>query len=135
MKTFHFPGVLSVGVLFLLAAVSAEGRPVYGVRGFGRAAVVGPNRTFVRGPRGAAVAGPNGVAAVRRPYVRPVVPFVPRIPVPVPVPVPVLPRGYVRVVPAGGAVVFYNGYNCTFVGGVYYRPVIYQGATVYVVVN
>jgi hypothetical protein len=30
---------------------------------------------------------------------------------------------------------YYGGYNCFFVGGIYYRPVIYEGATVYVVVD
>jgi len=46
-----------------------------------------------------------------------------------------LPNGYVRVVPAGYRTVVYRGYNCRYVGGVYYRPVMYQGTTVYVVVN
>jgi len=38
-------------------------------------------------------------------------------------------------VPAGYSTVFYGGYNCFFVGGVYYRPEFYQGSTVYVVVS
>jgi hypothetical protein len=29
----------------------------------------------------------------------------------------------------------YRGYNCRFVGGVYYRPVMYQGTSVWVVVH
>lgn len=44
-------------------------------------------------------------------------------------------RGYLRTVPAGYSTVVYGGYSCYFVGGVYYRAVMYQGATVYVVVN
>ena len=38
------------------------------------------------------------------------------------------------LVPAGYTTVYYGGYNCFFVGGVYYRPEFYQGNTVYVVV-
>ncbi len=38
-----------------------------------------------------------------------------------------LPAGCIRVVPAG--------YTCRYVGGIYYRPVMYQGSTVYVVVR
>lgn len=38
-----------------------------------------------------------------------------------------LPAGCIRVVP--------TGYTCSYVGGIYYRPVMYQGSTVYVVVR
>jgi hypothetical protein len=55
-------------------------------------------------------------------------------PAPVVVAAP-LPAGYVRVVPAGYRTVVYRGYNCRYVGGVYYRPVMYQGSAVYVVVR
>lgn len=47
---------------------------------------------------------------------------------------PILPRGYVAVVPAGYRMAWYGGYNCYYVGGVYYRPEFYQGSTVYVIV-
>lgn len=86
------------------------------------------------------VAGPRGGAVVAtRPAVvaRPVV-VAPRPVVVAPRPVvvaPVLPSGYVRVVPAGYRTVMYRGYNCRFVGGVYYRPVMYQGTSVWVVVH
>ncbi len=60
-----------------------------------------------------AAAGPNRVVVARRP----------------------LPAGYIRTVPVGYRTVAYRGYSCMFVGGVYYRPVMYEGATVYVVVN
>ena len=144
MKTkFHFAGPLLMGAVLLLSTSLADAR-VYGVAS-------GPNRTVVSGRRGVAVSGPNGSAAARRPVARPVVvaprpvvvaprPVVvaPRPVVVAPRPVvvaPVLPRGYVSVVPAGYRTVVYRGYNCRFVGGVYYRPVLYQGATVYVTVD
>jgi hypothetical protein len=84
----------------------------------------------VAGPRGAVVSGEHGTVAVRRPAPRAVV-VAPRTTVVV----APLPHGYVRVVPVGHTRVVYHGYNCFFVGGVYYRSVIYQGETVYVVVN
>jgi hypothetical protein len=43
--------------------------------------------------------------------------------------------GYIRTVPVGARPVVYGGFNCYYVGGIYYRPVIYGGTTVYVVVN
>lgn len=46
-----------------------------------------------------------------------------------------LPAGYIRVIPTGYRTVVYGGYTCSYVGGIYYRPVIYQGITVYVVVR
>lgn len=47
----------------------------------------------------------------------------------------VLPAGYIRTVPVGYTTVVYRGYSCRYVGGVYYRAVMYQGSTVYVVVK
>jgi hypothetical protein len=46
----------------------------------------------------------------------------------------VLPHGYYAAVPAGYVTRTYMGYSCRYVGGVYYRPVMYQGATVWVIV-
>jgi hypothetical protein len=92
----------------------------------------------VAGPRGGAVVATR--PAVARPVVvapRPVV-VAPRPVVVAPRPVvvaPVLPSGYVHVVPAGYRTMMYRGYNCRFVGGVYYRPVMYQGTSVWVVVH
>lgn len=77
----------------------------------------------VAGRRGVAVAGDNGVAVARRP-----------VAAPLPVVGP-LPRGYIHTVPVGCRRIMYGGYNCYFVGGVYYRAVMYEGATVYVVVT
>ena len=47
----------------------------------------------------------------------------------------VLPRGYYSVVPAGYVTRAYRGYNCRYVGGVYYRPGTYQGQTVWIIVQ
>ena len=47
----------------------------------------------------------------------------------------VLPRGYYAAVPAGYRTVAYRGYTCRYVGGIYYRPAMYQGNTVWVVVQ
>ncbi len=77
------------------------------------AAVATDNGVAAVGRRGAVVAGDNGVAVARRP----------------------LPRGYIHTVPVGYRRVMYGGYNCYFVGGVYYRAVMYEGATVYVIVT
>jgi len=108
----------AVTLLPLLASPSAEARSVYGVSGPRGAAVVGPDRAAAVTRRGVAVTGPHGTAVARRP-----------------VAVAPLPRGYVRVVPTGYRTVVYRGYNCRFVGGIYYRPIMYQGTTVYVVVD
>lgn len=43
----------------------------------------------------------------------------------------VLPRGYVSTVPTGWSRVYYNGYYCAYAGGIYYRPIYYQGVVVY----
>ena len=42
---------------------------------------------------------------------------------------------YYHSLPAGYRAVAYGGYNCYYAGGVYYRPIIYGGDTVYVVVQ
>lgn len=83
---------------------------------YGGAAAVGPNGGVAATGRygGAAVVGPNGNAVVGR---------------------PALPAGYYYNVPYGYSTVYYRGYNCYYASGVYYRPVFYQGTTVYVVVN
>jgi hypothetical protein len=112
--------ILAVAAVLLTVTV-AEARPRYGVsgnRGYAvggprGGAIVGDDRAVVRTPRGVAATGPNGTAVARRP----------------------LPRGYIHTVPTGYRRVAYGGYNCYFVGGIYYRPVIYQGSTVYVVVK
>lgn len=84
------------------------------------AAAVGENGVAVAGRYGAAYAGRSGSAAVVRPGATVVAP---------------LPVGYIRTVPVGCTTVVYGGYNCLFVGGIYYRPVIYGGESVYVVVR
>lgn len=89
---------------------------------------------YAAGRRGAAVSTDSGAYAARRYPVAPVAPAVrPVVPV-APVVAP-LPAGYIRTIPVGGTTVVYGGYNCVFVGGVYYRPVIYGGSTVYVIVR
>ena len=45
-----------------------------------------------------------------------------------------LPAGYHRTVAAGYTTVVRAGVTCRYVGGVYYKPVTYQGETVWVVV-
>ncbi len=42
---------------------------------------------------------------------------------------------YYSSIPPGYRAAYYGGYNCYYAGGVYYRPVIYGGNTVYVVVQ
>jgi len=46
-----------------------------------------------------------------------------------------LPAGYLAAVPAGAPTFVVSGYNCYFINGIYYRPVFYCGATVYVPVT
>jgi hypothetical protein len=107
--------LLACGILF--PAVMSASAGVYGVAG----------------PRGAAVVATRPAVVAPRPVV-----VAPRPVVVAPRPVvvaPVLPAGYVRVVPAGYRTVMYGGYNCRYVGGVYYRPVMYQGTSVWVVVH
>jgi hypothetical protein len=147
MKTsLKISRAMAMGAMLLGTAAVAQA-DVYGVRGPRGAAVVGEDRAAAVTRRGVAVSGPNGTAVARRPVAvapRPVVvapaPVVvaPRPVVVAPAPVVVaapLPAGYVRVVPAGYRTVAYRGYNCRYVGGVYYRPVMYQGSAVYVVVR
>jgi hypothetical protein len=147
MKTsLKISRAMAMGAMLLGMAAVAQA-DVYGVRGPRGAAVVGEDRAAAVTRRGVAVSGPNGTAVARRPVAvapRPVVvapaPVVvaPRPVVVAPAPVVVaapLPAGYVRVVPAGYRTVVYRGYNCRYVGGVYYRPVMYQGSAVYVVVR
>ena len=144
MKTsLKISRAMAMGAMLLGTAAVAQA-DVYGVRGPRGAAVVGEDRAAAVTRRGVAVSGPNGTAVARRPVAvapRPVVvapaPVVvaPRPVVVAPAPVVVaapLPAGYVRVVPAGYRTVAYRGYNCRYVGGVYYRPVMYQGSAVYV---
>jgi hypothetical protein len=145
MKTsLKISRAMAMGAMLLGTAAVAQAA-VYGVRGPRGAAVVGEDRAAAVTRRGVAVSGPNGTAVARRPVApapvvvapRPVV-VAPRPVVVAPAPVVVaapLPAGYVRVVPAGYRTVVYRGYNCRYVGGVYYRPVMYQGSAVYVVVR
>lgn len=150
MKTsLKISRAMAMGAMLLGMAAVAQA-DVYGVRGPRGAAVVGEDRAAAVTRRGVAVSGPNGTAVARRPVApapvvvapRPVVAPAPVVVAPRPVvvaPAPVvaapLPAGYVRVVPAGYRTVVYRGYNCRYVGGVYYRPVMYQGSAVYVVVR
>jgi hypothetical protein len=136
--TFLPPAVVAVALL-LLASPAAEARSTYGVAGPRGAAVVGNDRAVAVTRRGVAVAGPNGVAVARRgvavaPRAVVVTPG-PIVVAPRPIVVAPLPVGYIRVVPAGYRTVVYRGYTCQYVGGVYYRPVMYQGTTVYVTID
>ena len=79
------------------------------------AAYSGPNSSGVTTHRVTAVEGPNNSAVAIRPAP--------------------LPAGHIRTVPAGYRKVAYRGYSCLYVGGIYYRPVIYGGETVYVIVQ
>lgn len=140
MNTKLIPRSAPFACAVLFFAVSNAEARVYGVsassagRGTvyhgsgGGSAYVGPRGAVAQGPNGnvaaagryggAAVAGPNRtVVATGRPVVAP------------------LPGGYIRTLPVGYRPIYYGGYNCMFVGGIYYRPVMYQGTTVYVVVN
>ncbi len=151
MKTsLKISRAMAMGAMLLGMAAVAQA-DVYGVRGPRGAAVVGEDRAAAVTRRGVAVSGPNGTAVARRPVAPAPVVVAPRPVVVAPAPVVVAPRpvvvapapvvaaplpaGYVRVVPAGYRTVVYRGYNCRYVGGVYYRPVMYQGSTVYVVVH
>jgi hypothetical protein len=136
--TFLPPALIAVALL-LLASPAAEARSTYGVAGPRGAAVVGNDRAVAVTRRGVAVAGPNGVAVARRgvavaPRAVVVTPG-PIVVAPRPIVVAPLPVGYIRVVPAGYRTVVYRGYTCQYVGGVYYRPVMYQGTTVYVTID
>ncbi len=80
----------------------------------GRTAVATQRGAAYAGPHGAAVVGPNRAVVAAR---------------------PVSTGHYIRTVPPGARVVYYGGYNCYYVGGIYYRPVFYDGSLVYTVVN
>jgi hypothetical protein len=119
MNTFLTSRAFLTASALLILAAATEAREVYGVSGRRGAAVVGEDRAAVATRRGVAVSGPNGTAVARRPG---------------PVARP-LPRGYIHTVPVGYRRVAYRGYQCYYVGGVYYRAVMYEGTTVYIVVT
>lgn len=91
-----------------------SGENVTAVSGMRGAAYSGPNTTAVATDRVAAVEGPNTTAVAVRP--------------------PSLPYGYIRALPGPCTAVVYGGYSCLYSGGLYYRPVMYAGQTVYVIV-
>lgn len=104
------------GALFLTNVSFAPAQ--YGVR---RTAVVhGPNRTVVASSRTtvagrtAVVRGPNATVVARGGG---------------------LPHGYIAALPGGYRSVVVSGARYYTVGGVYYRPQIYGGRTVYVRVH
>lgn len=97
-----------VGIGDVHARVGVGGGVGVGARGVGAAPGVGV------GARGVGVAPGVGVGAPG---------------------VGVLPRGYYAAVPAGYRTVAYRGYTCRYVGGIYYRAAMYQGNTVWVVVQ
>jgi hypothetical protein len=103
---------------FLLFFVSATLAQVYGVA---------RKTTVVSGPNGTAavsktavVSGPNGTAAVKKTTV---------------VSTGGMPHGYIAVLPGGYRAVTISGARYYAVGGIYYRPQMYQGRTVYVAVR
>lgn len=121
----------------LLTASSAWAR-CYGVSraAYGRPAYVAPRAGAV--VAGAAVADANDATWVA--------PYAPApsgqtappqgvSPASVPAAVDVPMNGYVRTIPPNYKVVTYQGFTCYFVNNVYYRPIFYQGSTVYVVVT
>ena len=137
---------------------SSAGRGTEYTTSRGGSAYVGPRGVAAEGAngrsaaatqRGAVATGPNGTAAAGRyggaaavtdngaVYTKQSAAVVATRPVAASTAVvgAALPAGYIRTVPTGYTTVVYGGYNCYFVGGVYYRAVMYQGATVYVVVN
>lgn len=124
MKKLHAYSAIVIAItMLLLGTIDVQAR-AYGVTRGGRAYAVGPRGAAVRGPYGGAavgragryaVAGRGGYYAAGRRYA---------------------PAGpYVRMLPRPYRPVFYRGYNCYLVGGVYYRPAFYGGETVYIVVN
>ena len=122
MKPLHSPCVFLAALFLWFAAPLAQARAVYGVSGYRGGAMVGPERAVVATRRGYVATGPNATVAGRRAIA------------PVGVGAP-LAGAYIRTIPPGYSRVYYRGYQCFFVGGVYYRPVIYGGSTVYVVVD
>lgn len=157
MKPIHLTSSLLASVVGL-ALISTAGAREFGVStsSYGRGtkveterggtAYVGPRgvaaegaggKKYAAGRRGAAYSGEHSAGATTR-YGSAVVTdsgaaYARRYPA-APVAAP-LPAGYIRTVPTGYTRVVYRGYNCYHVGGVYYRPVIYGGTTVYVVVQ
>ena len=156
MKTMLIPSRALLACAALILTVPHADARVYGVsassagRGTvyhgsgGGSAYVGPRGAVAQGPNGnvaaanryggAVAAGPNGAVArgatAGLPRWRRMAAWSRRAPWPP----RCLPATSGRFPPAT-APVYYGGYNCMFVGGVYYRPVMYQGATVYVVVR
>lgn len=122
-----------------VAAEGAKGNKAAANR-YGGAAYSGPNSAGAVNRYGGATAVTNDGDVYRRgggavPAARPVAVAPVRVAAPTAVVVAPLPSGYIRTVPAGSRRIVYRGYNCYFVGGIYYRAVMYEGATVYVVVT
>lgn len=120
-----------------VAAEGAGGNKVAAGR-YGGAAYSGPNSAGAVNRYGGATAVTKDGDVYRRGggvAARPVAVAPVRVVAPTTVVVAPLPAGYIRVVPTGYRTIVYRGYSCRYVGGVYYRPVMYQGATVYVVVR
>jgi len=100
-----------LGALLLFSASVAMAQ-VYGVRRT-TAVVRGPNQTVVASRTTVAHAG--GVAHVGG--------------------VATLPHGYIATLPGGYRPVYVSGVRYYSLGGLYYRPQIYGGRTVYVAVR
>ena len=160
--TLHDSRVLLAGAALLLTVTLSEARS-YGVssssagRGTkytterGGTAYVGPRGVAAEGANGnkaaanryggAAYSGPNSAGAVNRYGGATAVTNSGDVyrrgggVAAAPVHPAAFPAGYIRTVPVGYTTVVYGGYSCRYVAGVYYRPVIYQGSTVYVVVR
>lgn len=114
-RTKTIVGAALLGTM-LLASASVALAQVYGVR---RTAVVsGPNRTVVASRT--AVSGPNRTVVAGRTTV---------------VAGGGLPHGYIAALPGGYRAVVVSGTRYYTVGGIYYRPQIYGGRTVYVRVH
>jgi hypothetical protein len=98
---------------FLLSTLSGEAARVVAARGVG-----------VRGV---------GVVAVRPVVVAPVARTVATVATVNAVSKATVPA-YIPALPAGYRSAVYGGYSCFVAAGVYYRPIIYSGKTVYVIV-
>ena len=147
-RTGH--GLLAFLVAATLAATdTAHAGRVYGAtvtRGYaGRGGVAASRTTVVRGPAGNTAVRRTTVVAGNRGYSGGAVAAAAvggavvgatiannRNPTVVVTP---LPSGYYATIPPGYTVVTYGGYQCYYVGGVYYRPVIYGGNTTYIIVH
>jgi hypothetical protein len=102
---------------FLLTTASSEAARVVAARGVGvRGVGVVAVQPVVRAPVARTVATVATVNAVSKATVAATVP------------------AYIPALPAGNRAAAYGGYNCFVAGGVYYRPIIYNGKTVYVIV-